>query len=302
LCRRETDGFFFQFDGIIIQGLKPMDRESDCTCNALNALGGKTKTEELKKEPRNSSSCYVFTLNVVGIFIPALVVMGDFKDFPNFDRPSLECLVSVLDNYGRDEDSKDEEGITITELVLANVHLKEPSDGGVNVFKAFFTRSDTTLTKVTLQWSDFGSQQDTSQLIAAFETNRTVTDLSILGIRDLYGSALGSSLSGLMRNMPQLQRLECRLLSVEEVRAFQPGLQANQKLKELSFHCCYNMGDEGIRLIADALVGNTTMDTLDICENRITPVGLDDITRLIESTQLKKVTLWCRRETFTINI
>jgi hypothetical protein len=225
--------------------------------------------------------------------------MGDFKDFPNFDRPSLECLVSVLDNYGRDEDSKDEEGITITELVLANVHLKEPSDGGVNVFKAFFTRSDTTLTKVTLQWSDFGSQQDTSQLIAAFETNRTVTDLSILGIRDLYGSALGSSLSGLMRNMPQLQRLECRLLSVEEVRAFQPGLQANQKLKELSFHCCYNMGDEGIRLIADALVGNTTMDTLDICENRITPVGLDDITRLIESTQLQKVTLWCRRETFT---
>jgi hypothetical protein len=38
LCRRETDGFFFQFDGIIIQGLKPMDRESDCTCNALNAF------------------------------------------------------------------------------------------------------------------------------------------------------------------------------------------------------------------------------------------------------------------------
>jgi hypothetical protein len=30
-------GFFFQFDGIIIQGLKPMDRESDCTCNALTA-------------------------------------------------------------------------------------------------------------------------------------------------------------------------------------------------------------------------------------------------------------------------
>jgi Leucine Rich repeat len=72
------------------------------------------------------------------------------------------------------------------------------------------------------------------------------------------------------------------------VRAIQPGLQVNRTLRELDLSSC-GIGDDGIRLIADALVGNTTMDSLHISYNPITSVALDDITRMIESTQLKTI-------------
>jgi Leucine Rich repeat len=68
----------------------------------------------------------------------------------------------------------------------------------------------------------------------------------------------------------------------------QPGLQSNRTLRELNLFGCA-IGDEGIRLIADALVGNTTMDALGIGMNDITFDGLDDITRLLESPRLKKL-------------
>jgi hypothetical protein len=48
----------------------------------------------------------------------------------------------------------------------------------------------------------------------------------------------------------------------------------------------------GIRLIADALLGNSTMDSWNITQNCFSSACLADIERLLESTQLKKITLW----------
>jgi hypothetical protein len=39
----------------------------------------------------------------------------------------------------------------------------------------------------------------------------------------------------------------------------------------------------------DALVGNTTIDNLNICSNRITFAGFADITRLLETSQLETI-------------
>jgi Leucine Rich repeat len=56
--------------------------------------------------------------------------------------------------------------------------------------------------------------------------------------------------------------------------------------------------DQGIHLLANALVGNTTIEKLNIAHNKITSRGLDDITRMIESTQLKTITTWGNQDIF----
>jgi hypothetical protein len=58
--------------------------------------------------------------------------------------------------------------------------------------------------RFTLSDCDFGSVEDTSRLIAAFQTNKTVTDLNIDRIRLLKGTALGNCISGLLQNNKQL--------------------------------------------------------------------------------------------------
>lgn len=77
--------------------------------------------------------------------------------------------------------------------------------------------------------------------------------------------------------MPQLQRLDCsynnRNLRVEAVRAFQPALQENRTLRELDLSQC-GFGDDVIRLISDSLVGNTTMEALNISDNLSTGITL----------------------------
>jgi hypothetical protein len=65
----------------------------------------------------------------------------------------------------------------------------------------------------------------------------------------------------------------------------QPGLRVNRTLKELILSEC-QMTNEGIRLLADALVGNTTMGMLDISNNLICN-GQADIMRVLESTRLQ---------------
>jgi hypothetical protein len=200
------------------------------------------------------------------------------------DRASWEHLVSFLDNHRIGP-----QGVsTITEFLLEGIQLPERSDGGLDVLRRFFARSDTTLTKVTLWDCNFGNTEEASQLLEAFHTNRTVTDFTIAGIKNLEGIAVGTSLCGLLQNMPQLHRLRySSSLTVEGVRALQPGLRNNHTLKQLGLRCA--IGDAGIRLVADALVGNTTMLELDISSNRITCIGLDDITRLVESTRLQTI-------------
>jgi Leucine Rich repeat len=243
------------------------------------------------------------------------------------DRRSLQHLVDfILDNSHHhhhhhhhragnaaaaqdeeEEEEEEEEVIIVTELELANVRLvSDPSpDGGVNVLKDFFARaSDTTVTKIKFWSCDFGSVEDTLQLLAGLHSNRTVTDLEIrFGLVHLDGIALGKALAGCLSNMAQLHRFSFHgypIRDLEVVRAMQPGLFQNanhRTLKELNLSHCY-MGDEGIHLIVDALVGNTIMDAVDLSYNAITDVGLVDITRLLESTRLKTIALWGNGEMF----
>jgi Leucine Rich repeat len=120
------------------------------------------------------------------------------------------------------------------------------------------------------------------------------------GFATLEGAARGNSLSGLMQNMPQLQRLKCcgdRLVP-ESIRAMQPGLQTNRNLQFLDLSGC-NIVDDGLCLIVDALAGNTTMEVLNLFDNNITNKGLvDHITRLLELTRLKTIDLQCNRYVF----
>jgi hypothetical protein len=207
---------------------------------------------------------------------------------PPIDRRSLQHLVDFLDNH---VDSHAD--VVITDLILDNVTLVSgPSpDGGLNVLKDFFTRSDISLTKVTLRRCDFGTTEDAVELLAAFHTNRTITDLGInCGVANLEGSAFGNSLSGLMQNMPQLQRLNCygNHLRAEGVLAFQPALRANRTLKQLDLGGCL-LEDGGLCFVADALVSNTTMELLNLQDNYFTSAGLVEITCMIESAHLKTI-------------
>ena len=115
------------------------------------------------------------------------------------DQQSLQHLADFIDKHA------DSHKVEITELCLSNIELiSDPSDGGLDVL----TASDTPLTKVTLNGCNFGNQQDASQLLAAFHTNRTVTHLKIaFGVANLQDAALGRSLAEILQNMPQLQRL-----------------------------------------------------------------------------------------------
>jgi Leucine Rich repeat len=197
------------------------------------------------------------------------------------DRRSWQHLVDYLD----DRDSHE-----VTELGLDYCRLCRPVDSGWNVLRNFFSRSNTTLTKVTFwNYFHFGNQQDASLLLAAFQGNRTVSELSIGKIVNIDGSALGSSLSGLLQNMTQLHRLVCCDVNLSDsVSAMQPGLRSKQTLKELCLSAC-QLDDEALCLLADALVGNTTIEIFNISWNHITSAGLPHIMRLIESMRLRKI-------------
>jgi hypothetical protein len=80
-------------------------------------------------------------------------------------------------------------------------------------------------------------------------------------------------------------------------QGFARVLSRHQFLKELCLSGC-QLGNQGIRFIADGLVGNTTMEILDIKWNRITFVGLADITRVIVSTQIKTIDLQYTQDVF----
>jgi hypothetical protein len=251
---------------------------------------GDTKATEMEEQPPPPPPLHSGVLEGIARFAEPwyrerrhqLEVNG-FKGRSPIDRQSLQHLVDFLDNH------VDSHEVVITELCLY----------GINKLN-FFARSDTTLTKFTLRHCKLGSgEADVSQLLAAFHTNRTVTDIEIHGISNLHGVSLGSCLSGLLKNMPQLQRLNCYSndMRLEGVRAFQVALRANRTLKQLHLVRCL-LGDDCIRLIVDALVGNTIMDALNIRSNYITSACLDDIRRLLESTQLKTINFWNYRGIF----
>jgi hypothetical protein len=61
--------------------------------------------------------------------------------------------------------------------------IRHPLDGGLDVVRAFFSRSDTTLAKVTLRCCNFGTSQDVAQLLAALLTTWTVPPSVLLAYR-----------------------------------------------------------------------------------------------------------------------
>jgi hypothetical protein len=70
---------------------------------------------------------------------------------PAVDLQSLEYLVRFLDSNNADGSLPDSVAITELELYYADVVSdRDPSDGCLNVLKDFFSRSNTSLTKVTL--------------------------------------------------------------------------------------------------------------------------------------------------------
>jgi hypothetical protein len=175
----------------------------------------------------------------------------------HMDRCSLQYLVNFLNNHHR----RSHEEVVIMELKLRLIKLI--SDGGLDVLRNFFARSDTTLTKIIFDRCRFGEEEVISHFLSALYTNRTITDLSIRTINNLEGAALGNALSGLMQNMLQLQRLECigGDLGVVGVRAFLPALRANRTLKLLLLRWDL-LEDDEIHLIFDALVENTSVQEL----------------------------------------
>jgi Leucine Rich repeat len=205
------------------------------------------------------------------------------RDATFVDRQSLQYLVDFLQD---DESTHD-----VTELEL--LFFSFPLHGGLNVLCDFFA-NQTTLIAIRMEHCDFGSIHENLQLFAAMQRNRFVIDLNLnidaRRITDLRDAVLGNCISGFLLNMPQLQRLGLAKtwLNAETVRAFQPALRSNRYLKILDLSCC-DLHDEGLCLVTDALVGNSTVDVLDIDVNEITPNGLTDITRLVKFTQLKSI-------------
>jgi hypothetical protein len=155
----------------------------------------------------------------------------DINFAENVNRQSVQYLVNFL----RSIDARQ-----VTELGLCEFKLLQPSDGGLEVLCNFLS-NQTTLTKIQLfRGCNFGSEQEASRLLVAFQTNTTVTDLTIIGIRILHGAAFGRGIStSLLQNMPQLHRLELGAsLDEDVIRAMQPGLRANWSLKKLRLVCC----------------------------------------------------------------
>jgi Leucine Rich repeat len=163
------------------------------------------------------------------------------------DRQSLQFLVNFLS-----QDTQHQ----VTELDFYGFTLLQPPDGGVNVLCDLFANITTTFTKITLRHCDFGATRETSQVLAAVQSNRSVTDLTFFGIQNLQGAALGNCISGVLQNATHLQRLELGdRLDATVLLAMQSGLRINQHLKILDL-CSCGITDEGLHLLADALVGN----------------------------------------------
>jgi hypothetical protein len=107
------------------------------------------------------------------------------------NRHSWQHVVDFVDNVDGSHE------VFLTELVLDYCRqVSNPSDGGLEVLRSFFARSDTTLTKVALWHCDFGQAEDALEL-AAIQTNTTVSDLTTHRTDNLRGAALGACFSGL---------------------------------------------------------------------------------------------------------
>jgi hypothetical protein len=148
------------------------------------------------------------------------------------DQPSFLHLFEFLDSPQRDataaaaaaaDDDDDDEQLVVTDLELEFVELSEPPDGGLNSMRTFFSRSDTTLTRVSLWACNVGGEGEVKQLLSVFHTNRTVVELQISHTNNVRGVALGACLSDLLLTMKQLQTLNCGYSDVTVWTTRRPG-------------------------------------------------------------------------------
>jgi hypothetical protein len=87
----------------------------------------------------------------------------------NVDRQSVQYLADFLSGDAH----------KVTELVLCFFSLLQPSDVALNVLCDLFANGNSTITSVELLAMNFGTAEEASQLIAAVQSNRLITDLSI---------------------------------------------------------------------------------------------------------------------------
>ena len=206
------------------------------------------------------------------------------------------------------EGSKIEDSPPIKELIMTG--LTFDSTTNLPVVCDFFASSSSAsvstpaprrLTKVTLDICRCRSLEDAEQLLAAFETNRTVTDLTIttlhvydpIRLPDSMGRFSG--VARILQNNTFLRRLDCRQTFFSE-QGFQTlqtmGLRSSigANLKTLNLARC-DLGDRGIRAVANGLLAdgnsNTTLQVLKLHGNGASSASLPLFTRILEATQVK---------------
>lgn len=194
------------------------------------------------------------------------------------NRVSVQCLVDYL------QDNR------VTSLELESFHLPSLSDGGLDVLCPFFA-NNTSLTKVVLCKCDFG--EGGSQVLESFHNNESVAELRICcGFWYQRGRSPGAPPSQLLENNTTLVRLDlswCLCIGKEGIGALQQGIQSNRSLRVLRLRSC-RIRDGGLGLLVASLVGNTTLQHLDICHNLITPNGIaQHVPTLLQSTRLQVI-------------
>jgi hypothetical protein len=162
---------------------------------------------------------------------------------------NLEDLVDLLDNHVASSPQAIISQLELDGVVLVGAFRGFTlPDGGLEVLKRFFARSDTTLTCVSFDGCAFGGRNDHLQILEAFYQNRTVSELRINDF-SLREGDLENVASGVMQNMPQLQRLHLKFArrfpaARASIMAFLSALQANRTLRELYITCSLTR-DEG---------------------------------------------------------
>jgi hypothetical protein len=204
------------------------------------------------------------------------------------DRPSAEYIVNHIIHIHLYPHP-------VKKLILDQVIL---SDEALDVLCDLFATDVTpALTQVELYLCRFSRTDWLPQLIASFQTNTSVTDFKIEAHFDEESTLDSDILAGLIENNPYMLKI-----ALEEI-TFQLGnedrlrqaLQRNRTLKK--FHLKdRHIKDDYFRVITDGLVGNTTLEVLEIrvisgYSGNLTPINaLSNITRLLESTRIEELT------------
>jgi hypothetical protein len=157
------------------------------------------------------------------------------------DRRSVQYFVDFLDTRHRNSHHEvvPPPCINVAGARTLSTLNPSPDGGGLDVLTGFFARA---LTKVKLWSCDFGNAPETSRLLAAIKTNRTVVDLEIIGhvanlenCRAWKFSFCHTAKHAAVAKAQAAMHLTCFFV----IRAFLPALRANRTLKRLNLFDCW---------------------------------------------------------------